>query len=103
MGGGGGSINSLLTLIVYLNEDFGGGTTEFLDFDLHAVDREHEAGDLHQRERGAGLTECASEGVRDRLPFLDAREVHARGHDVREFAAGLPERAPDHLERQRRL
>jgi hypothetical protein len=30
---------SLLTLIVYLNEDFGGGTTEFLDFDLHATPR----------------------------------------------------------------
>ncbi len=30
---------SLLTLIVYLNDDFAGGTTEFLDFDLHAHPR----------------------------------------------------------------
>ena len=30
---------SLLTLIVYLNDDFGGGTTEFLDFEVHAHPR----------------------------------------------------------------
>jgi prolyl 4-hydroxylase len=30
---------SLLTLIVYLNDDFGGGTTEFLDFEIHARPR----------------------------------------------------------------
>ena len=28
---------SLLTLIVYLNDDFGGGRTAFLDFDLEAI------------------------------------------------------------------